>query len=428
MSMKKILPIVAIMGCVTVPSTDSYAADKLVEAFQSGTAYMNFRYRYENVDQMDKAGITDDAHASTLRTNFGYETGDFYGLSGKVEVQNITHLGGTAFNDTTNSKTTRPVVADAEITELNEAYLKYSAFDTTIKAGRQKINLGNLRFIGTVGWRQNDQTHDGVSVVNTSIPDTKVFYGYSTNVNRVFGDDSVSKPGDLETDTHMANITYSGLKDTLGEVTGYYYKMNFDESAGLNSETFGLNLKGSHKLNEDFMFGYYGEWATQDDGGVNPTNYDADYYHINPYIKYKNFKLTAGYEVMEADATAGVSFSTPLATLHKFNGWTDQFLAAPAGGIEDAYVGLQYKVSGMNEYLDGTVLNFVYHKFDAENGSADYGDEYDVSIKKKFMNNYYIQLKYADFNADNAAPAAFVDTEKFWFVLGANFDLMKSAN
>ena len=46
----------------------------------------------------------------------------------------------------------------------------------------------------------------------------------------------------------------------------------------------------------------------------------------------------AGYEVLEGAPTGGLAFVTPLATLHKFQGWADKFLATPASGIEDAYI------------------------------------------------------------------------------------------
>ena len=41
---------------------------------------------------------------------------------------------------------------------------------------------------------------------------------------------------------------------------------------------------------------------------------------------------------MEGNGVKG--FTTPLATLHKFQGWADKFLATPVNGIEDEYVNL----------------------------------------------------------------------------------------
>ncbi|MFT5806450.1 MAG: hypothetical protein ACI9LG_000713 [Moritella dasanensis] len=39
-------------------------------------------------------------------------------------------------------------------------------------------------------------------------------------------------------------------------------------------------------------------------------------------------------------------FATPLATLHKFNGWSDQFLNTPTQGLADLYLSVSSKVAG----------------------------------------------------------------------------------
>lgn len=72
-------------------------------------------------------------------------------------------------------------------------------------------------------------------------------------------------------------------------------------------------------------------------------------------------------------------FSMPLATLHKFNGWTYQFLGAPDNGLQDIYLSLSTKVVG------GKLL-FAYHDFSAdESDPADaLGSEIDILYAKKF--------------------------------------------
>ena len=51
-----------------------------------------------------------------------------------------------------------------------------------------------------------------------------------------------------------------------------------------------------------------------------------------------------GIEYLEGNGTIG--FSTPLATLHKFQGFADVFLTTPASGITDAYGKLGYCQEG----------------------------------------------------------------------------------
>ena len=49
----------------------------------------------------------------------------------------------------------RPVVADPADTEINQALIRYQGDKWRVAAGRQEILLGDVRFVGNVGWRQN---------------------------------------------------------------------------------------------------------------------------------------------------------------------------------------------------------------------------------------------------------------------------------
>jgi hypothetical protein len=64
-------------------------------------------------------------------------------------------------------------------------------------------------------------------------------------------------------------------------------------------------------------------------------------------------------------------------------------------------------------------LRFVYHKFDADSGSGDYGQEYDIVLSKSFGKNWSAMLKYAFYDGKDA-PAAF-DVQKFWAQVEFNF-------
>ena len=48
------------------------ANDTVLDALKNGKVLLNVRYRYEHSGQ---DGFDEDAHASTLRTRLGYETG-----------------------------------------------------------------------------------------------------------------------------------------------------------------------------------------------------------------------------------------------------------------------------------------------------------------------------------------------------------------
>jgi hypothetical protein len=53
----------------------------------------------------------------------------------------------------------RPVIADPEITELNQVDLGWRpTSELTLRGGMHEITRGNQRFVGNVGWRHNRQS------------------------------------------------------------------------------------------------------------------------------------------------------------------------------------------------------------------------------------------------------------------------------
>ncbi|MEZ5814445.1 MAG: alginate export family protein [Alphaproteobacteria bacterium] len=403
---------------IASPALATTSSDDPEVLIKDGKIFGVARYRYEHVEQ---DGFTNDADASTVRTNLGFKTGVYKNFQGLVEAQIVQNIGNEDFNSTTNGKTTFPVVADPDVAEINELWLSWSGLpETTVKVGRQKMNIDNLRFIGTVDWRQNDQTFDAVQITNSSIENLDLLYSYVANVNRIQGGDHPL--GDLDSEIHIANVSYK-FADWL-KLTGYGYWLDFDEAAGLSNKTYGLRATGSVPINADWTFFYEAEGAKQDDHGNNTANYDESYYHISPGIKGLGFTLQAGYEKLGGNGTN--SFATPLATLHKFNGWADAFLATPAAGLEDAYISASYQFSGTNSLLDGTKFTAVYHDYDSDaSGTGDFGDELDLSIGKSFtlpdagqpFKKVNVLLKYADYDGDSGIA----DREKIWVQIAVPF-------
>ena len=395
-------------------SGTAYAADSLKEALLEGTPYIDARYRFEYVEQ---DGLANDAEASTLRTRFGYKTGTYENFSAVLEFENITQVGDDDYNDTLNGRTTYPVVADVENTEVNQSFLQYTGIpETTVKLGRQVITLDGHRFVGHVGWRQNNQTFDAITISNKSLPDTEIRYGYINGVNRIFGDGSPA--GDWDSDSHLFNI--SNTSTPLGKIVVYSYLLDFEMDApAASNQSFGISLDGKQKLTEHLTGNYYGEYAFQQDYGSNTTDYDADYYHVSGGLSCHGLTTTVGYEVLGSD-NGMAAFSTPLATLHKWNGWADVFLATPATGLEDFYVDVTYKVSGIEgdmKFLNGLLAKVQYHDFSAEEGSMDYGTEWGVYVKQPITKNVYAEVKYADYDTDGFAT----DRKKVVFGLGVTY-------
>lgn len=405
-------------SCIcTLISVSAFAADDIEDLVKKGKFSSEIRYRYEHVEQNNALR---NAKAHTFRTNFGFETGSYRDFKAMLEGQLVQHFGDSDYNSFDNGRTTYSAIADPDTTQINQAWVSYSGLpETVVKAGRQGINLDNERFVGTVGWRQNDQTFDAVTVTNGSIENLTLQYGFIDNVNRIFT--GSTPPDHLNSTVHLANIAYK-FADWL-KLTGYGYWMEFATTPSFSNRTFGLRATGQAPISEIWTFSYEAEYAGQEDYQNNPGNYDENYYHIAPSVSGAGFTLTAGYEVLEGNGTTG--FQTPLATLHKFNGWADTFLTTPVNGLEDAYVSAGYKISGTESVFDGVNISAAYHDFDGEK-TGDYGDEIDVSVGRKFIlpdggqpfKDVNVLVKYADYDADDTP---YVDTEKFWVQVGLKF-------
>lgn len=391
----KLLTVMVAAGTASVVYGDSFSAG-VGQALKEGKADLNLRYRYEYVDQEP---LAETAGASTLRSRLGWTSGQVAGIQGRIEVDNVTSIGAERYNDTLNGKGTYPVVADPTGTDLNQAWLSYTAAGAVGTLGRQRILHGDERFVGGVAWRQNEQTYDAVRVVAPAGP-VKFDYSYIWRVHTVFGNDSPQ--GERDGKLHALRADYA-LNDKHS-LAGYVYELDFDDFAALSNRTLGLDYTGAVA-----MLKLHLALATQQDTGDQPVDYSALYYLADVTANAGPVALNLGYEVLGSD-DGKRAFQTPLATLHKFQGFADKFLATPANGIRDLYAGVGGAVAGVK-------LNATYHIYTADEGSADYGDEINLSAAYAITPNVSVLAKYARYSADEL----FTDTDKAWLMVTAGF-------
>ncbi|MDH5479689.1 MAG: hypothetical protein OEX11_02905 [Nitrosomonas sp.] len=394
------------------------SAESPLTIFKDGKFYGDFRYRYEHVDQ---AGFSNDATASTFRSRFGLVSGEYRNFQASVELDSVGTIGSSRYNSGINGKGQFPVVPDPRTNELNALWLSWNGLqDTNVKLGRQPINLDNQRFIGTVGFRQNDQTYDSVTLNNRSIKNLHLFYSYTDQVNRIFGHKHPA--GVINANLQMGRAEYEFLPSQ--KIIAYTYWLDF-ERALPSSKTYGIRLVGKAPVTDEINILYLAEVARQHDLSNAVNDYSATYFNLSGGAGWRTFTLEVGAESLGGNGTS--AFSTPLSTLHAHNGWADKFLVTPVNGLQDIYVKGTYKASGINKWVDNTVVQLFYHDFNSERGNADYGTEWNVDITKVFteremmplpiMKAWSVGLRFADYNAQTHQQ----DTRKGWFTLGARF-------
>ncbi|MBI2514158.1 MAG: alginate export family protein [Opitutae bacterium] len=389
----------AVLTLASLLATAAIGAEpaSLADAVAQSKVSLNARLRYEGVQQ---TGLL-DANALTLRTRLGFTTAKFAGWQFSAEGENVAAFDGDAFNQSglNPAAARRAVVADPETTELNQLWLAYSHDKTTATLGRQKLILDNARFVGDVGWRQNQQTFDAFVVQDKSLKNTTLTYAYLDQINRVFSRRHAQ--GRWDSESHVVNAAYTDA--TLGTVTGYAYLLDFANSAANSCATYGVSLVGAQKLSDALKFTYRAELATQANYGSSTLNYSALYNCVEAGLAGKPGSVTLGHELLGSDNNVG--FKTPLATLHAFNGWADLFLATPAAGLRDVYV------KGTAALPQAVVLTAFHHWFEAAKGGADFGTETDVMLSRKFGKYITATAKFADFRRDSLA---FPDVRKVW--------------
>ena len=368
----------------------------------------DLRLRYESVEQVP---FVEDAEAVTLRARLGFETGKAWNTALLVEGDFVWPLV-TDYNSTINGKTMYPIVADPESYEINRLQLvNTSLTDTTITVGRQRIVLDDHRFVGNVGWRQNEQTFDAVRVVNKHIANVTIDVSYVNQINRIFGPHGApgANDGRFTGDTFLANVAW---QTPVGKLTAFGYIVDIEQlptPVRDSTQTYGLRFQGEKPVGKAKV-AYVASYATQKDGGENPLDFSNDYLLAELTGTYRQYSLGAGYEVLQGDGVKG--FTTPLATLHKFQGWADKFLGTPVNGMTDLYANFSYSRKGVGP-LDTIGFTASWHDFESERLSIDYGTELDLQLQARYR-RYTGTLKYADYNAKAATPVAVRDTKKFW--------------
>ena len=396
----------SLISAAILAAPAAFAADSdLTSALTNGKLSANLNLRYEGVQQENAAK---DANALTLRTRLNYTTGAFKGFSAAVELENSVALVDD-YKDAIGHGNEYSVVADPDHTELDQAYIAYKDGKLSGKIGRQVITMDNHRFVGHVGWRQDRQTFDALTLGYQLNEATKVSYAYLTKRNRIFSDEK-----DVDSKDHLLNMSH---KLGSGKLTGYAYLLEEDKTGGAEINTYGLRYAGAAELGENKVT-YSAEFAQQDNDTADKS---ANYFAVEAGTKVASVNIKAGYELLGSDNGA-YGFATPLATLHKFNGWADTFLATPDQGLQDIYISVAGK-------LGGGSWKVVAHDFSADESSAtvdDLGSEIDVVYTKEINKTFKAGIKYAAYSAEdaftvNGANKVKVDTDKVWVWLTAKF-------
>ncbi len=438
-----------------------------MDSVKQGKNLTSFRLRYEHVDQDGLQPATkangaanptansqfDNANAITMRSLIGWQTAPYHNWSFAAQITNVSKLKDD-FNDGTNTVRTNGAsnesdrinyakVVDPDYTDFNQLFIDWTGIkNTRVRAGRQVVNLDNVRFIGDIAFRQNTQVFDGVSVFNKSIPDTEIFLAHFDRVRQIF---TTHRSGDLE----IANVRYRISPTEF--LVGYGYFSNFENlglgnawfgAAALNNgtvnnlladqsnKTIGLRLDGTHPFTPNYRAHYTAEYAKQTDYKGGDSRIDAHYYKLGGGFGIDGFNMRIDQEMLSSNDSK-YAFQTPFGTNHLFQGWVDKFLVTPRQGIKDTFVTATYKYGDFLFFADYHDIRsdddfFTVNGGALANGNR-YGKEWNAAVTWNVDKNWMTKFEYGKYSEDDQFAAAantptnaasdrgrIQDTEKVW--------------
>jgi hypothetical protein len=380
-----------LLSALAVSAADE--ANDFGEIFTKGKIDLKARLGYEHSDVKNGVNAAD---ALTLSNYVGFKTAEFEGVSLYAQYHSTQRIISD-YNDTEGLNAGEyNVVADPDVNRWQQVYADFTMIpDTLVRVGRQEILQNDVRFIGNIGWRQTAQSFDAISLTNKSVENLEFFAAYADKVNTIFGN-SVEYEHIL-----MFNAKYK-LSDAH-TLTGFSYFVDSDAdvagkpgahkgATSLDSQTYGIRANGSlEDFSYDVTYAYQTDYSDSED-------HEAHFAHLYGAYKVGSWTPGAGYMYIDDASSGGKGFDTLFSTAHKFNGWSDQFLATNGGnltnGLQDYYIDLKGSVMGNKVVL-------AYHYYDTVNSDADnYGMEYNALVARKLTDNLTASVKAAYFDAE----------------------------
>lgn len=383
----------------TAPPEIEAETKSVFDAVKSGTTWVGLRYRYEIVrDDL----FEDNAYASTLRTVLGYETAQWHGLNGTVELEDVSSIGNALFDSPVEDVPGRPLVRDSVGTSVNRAFASWdTGAETELTLGRQYLRWDDMRWIGNTPWRQKWRTFDALYVESEAAGPVRARYAYV---------DRMTSPARQTQDSrsHLANVSLE-VAD-LGRATLFGYYIDLPDSPASSTWTAGARFEGEHPAGEELTLLYQIQIARQFDAADNPADREAGYYRVDAGLRQQGLTLKASAEILEGDGDPGSAVQFPFGALRPFNGLADVFFTTPDAGLEDYNVRAVWKPDALS-------IELALHDFHASQGGAHYGSELDLVGGWTLADGPSLGLGVAGYAADDFAD----DVVRAWLVASWNF-------
>jgi hypothetical protein len=277
-----------------------------------------------------------------------------------------------------------------------------------------------VRFIGDIGFRQNMQVFDGISVLNKSIADVEIFAAHFSKVRQITTKlrdgniDIINAKYKISPTESLIGYSYLVDMENLGQNGGNPAAIAASAQGGnglgdsqdlvktattdASSKTFGLRLDGVRTVDPNWKLLYTAEYAKQNDyRGGNPL-IDAHYFKLGGGAAYGAWSVRLDHEKLSSN-DGKYAFQTPLGTNHLFQGWADVFLTTPRQGMEDTFISIVGTIAKAKLLAEYHVFKSDerYQSLNGKFGDK-YGTELDLSVSYSFSKELLGKVEYARFN------------------------------
>ena len=372
---------------------------------------LEIRPRYEYVEQ--KNNNLKSANALTTRISVGLKLKELFHLKNLESYIEATGVFATIDNYSPE-KSKYELVPDPQNTRFTQIYLNYTLNKTSFIVGRKFVIIDDHRFIGNVGWRQMPQSFGVVAISDNTVKNLNLLiagiYERKGIINKL------NEEWEFGKWPLIIDINYKF--NELFKVKGFSYLITDTHN------TYGIKASGKYKTSIGKV-SYLAEYAKQTDpyktdNLTTKPDIDTNYYRIG--IKTNISGFLGGIEYTHFGDKNGKSkgFSTPLATLHAFDGWSDVLLAGAGGGFD---YGLdEYKLTAgyKNKKIGKFLINYlIFNSYKSQPTGNNIGTELDLLYTKKLTKRFSLLLKSAFYYSKDGYYTGgnlkgISDVNKFW--------------
>jgi len=372
---------------------------------------LEIRPRYEYVDE--KNNNLKSANALTTRISIGLNLKYLFHIKNLETYLETTGVFAT-INNYSPENTKYELVPDPVNTRFTQIYIKYKLNKTNFFIGRKFVIIDDHRFIGNVGWRQMPQSFGVIAISDNTVE----------NLNFLIAGIYERKGITNSLNTYWEFGKWPLILDVNYKVSNLLKIKVFSYLITDIHNTYGIKLSGKYKfnyLNANYIFEYTKQTDPYkiDNLKIKP-DIDTNYYRFGLNTNIQKWIIGLEYTHFGDKNGKDKGFSTPLATLHAFDGWSDTLLQGGANGFDYGLNEYKLTIGYKNvKYGKFLVSYLIFKSYKSQPTGRNIGTEIDLLYTKNLTKRLSLLLKSAFYDGNNGyftggSLKGQNDVNKFW--------------